>query len=108
MSVEIISFGCRLNLAEGESLRTAYAKEDDLIVINSCAVTAEAERQARQAIRRAARRRPDARIMVTGCAAAVSRDQFVAMPEVAGLIDTRHVGRKPCASLCGGAEWLRP
>lgn len=85
MSVEVISFGCRLNLAEGESLRAALADEADLIVINSCAVTAEAERQARQAIRRAAKARPDARIVVTGCAAEVNGDSFSAMPEVSAL-----------------------
>ncbi len=84
MSVEVISFGCRLNLAEGEALREAFADEDDLIVINSCAVTAEAERQARQAIRRAARARPEAQIIVTGCAAETSGSAFTAMPEVSG------------------------
>lgn len=85
MSVEVISFGCRLNLAEGETLRERLADEGDLIVINSCAVTAEAERQARQAIRRAAKRRPEARIVVTGCAATVSGGVFQALPEVHGL-----------------------
>jgi threonylcarbamoyladenosine tRNA methylthiotransferase MtaB len=84
--VEVISFGCRLNLAEGEAIRAATADGDDLIIINSCAVTAEAERQARQAIRRAARRRPGAKIIVTGCAAEVSGDQFRAMPEVSALV----------------------
>jgi threonylcarbamoyladenosine tRNA methylthiotransferase MtaB len=71
MSVELINFGCRLNLAEGERLRADHEAEDDLIIVNSCAVTAEAERQARQAIRRAARRRPEARILVAGCGAAI-------------------------------------
>ncbi len=89
MSVEVISFGCRLNLAEGETMRASAAEEDDLIIINSCAVTAEAERQARQAIRQAAKRRPGARIMVTGCAAETNGSAFLAMPEVAGLISNR-------------------
>ncbi len=89
MSVEVISFGCRLNLAEGETLRERLADEDDLIVINSCAVTAEAERQARQAIRRAAKRRPKARIFATGCAAEISAEQFLAMPEISGLLSKR-------------------
>lgn len=82
MSVEIINFGCRLNIAEGEAIRAAAGDADDLIVINSCAVTAEATRQARQAIRRAAKRRPDARIVVTGCAAEVDPAMFAGMAEV--------------------------
>ena len=84
MSVEVINFGCRLNIAEGEAIRAAAAGADDLIVINSCAVTAEATRQARQAIRRAAKRRPDARIIVTGCAAEVDPAMFAGMAEVVG------------------------
>jgi threonylcarbamoyladenosine tRNA methylthiotransferase MtaB len=92
LSVEVISFGCRLNLAEGEAIRASSAGEDDLIIINSCAVTAEAERQARQAIRRAAKRRPGARIMVTGCAAETNGAAFLAMPEVNGLVPNRLKG----------------
>jgi threonylcarbamoyladenosine tRNA methylthiotransferase MtaB len=84
LSVEVINFGCRLNIAEGEAIRAATAGIDDLIVINSCAVTAEATRQARQAIRRAAKRRPDARIIVTGCAAEVDPAMFAGMAEVVG------------------------
>lgn len=86
MSVEVINFGCRLNIAEGDAIRAAAAGVDDLIVINSCAVTAEATRQARQAIRRAAKRRPGARIIVTGCAAATEPAMFAGMAEVAGLV----------------------
>lgn len=86
MNVEVINFGCRLNIAEGEAIRAAAAGADDLIVINSCAVTAEATRQARQAIRRAAKRRPDARIIVTGCAAEVDPAMFAGMAEVVGLV----------------------
>jgi threonylcarbamoyladenosine tRNA methylthiotransferase MtaB len=85
----VISFGCRLNLAEGEAIRASAGDQDDLIIINSCAVTSEAERQARQAIRRAAKRRPDARIMVTGCAAETNGEAFLAMPEVRGLVANR-------------------
>jgi threonylcarbamoyladenosine tRNA methylthiotransferase MtaB len=84
LSVEVINFGCRLNIAEGEAIRAATAGIDDLIVINSCAVTAEATRQARQAVRRAAKRRPDARIIVTGCAAEVDPAMFAGMAEVVG------------------------
>ena len=86
MSVEIVSLGCRLNLSESESLRALLAGADDLVVVNSCAVTAEAVRQTRQAIRRARKARPDARLLVTGCAAEVERAAIAAMPEVDGLI----------------------
>ncbi len=86
MGAEVITLGCRLNLSESEDLRGLLAHEDDLVVINSCAVTAEAIRQTRQAIRRARRDRPDARLLVTGCAAEVEREALAAMPEVDGLI----------------------
>ncbi len=86
MSVEVIDFGCRLNIAEGASIAQSLRGADDLIVINSCAVTGEAVRQARQAIRRAARRRPEARIVVTGCCAATDALSFAAMPEVAEVV----------------------
>ena len=83
---EVISLGCRLNLSESEDLRALLANEPDLVVINSCAVTGEAVRQTRQAIRRARRDRPEARLIVTGCAAEVERQALAAMPEVDGLI----------------------
>jgi threonylcarbamoyladenosine tRNA methylthiotransferase MtaB len=73
--------GCRLNLAEGESIRTLLAGRDT-IVVNSCAVTNEAVKQTRQAIRRARRERPDAELVVTGCAAQIDPASFAAMPEV--------------------------
>lgn len=83
---EVISLGCRMNLSESEELRALLAAEQDLVVINSCAVTAEAVRQTRQAIRKARKARPDARLLVTGCAAEVERSQIAAMPEVDGLV----------------------
>ena len=86
MTVEVVSLGCRLNLAESEELRGLLGQAEDLVVVNSCAVTAEAVRQTRQAIRRARRRRPDARLLVTGCAAEIERASLAAMPEVDGLI----------------------
>ena len=86
MAVEVISLGCRMNLSESERLRALLAAEPDLVVVNSCAVTAEAVRQTRQAIRRARKARPAARLIVTGCAAEVERDMLAAMPEVDGLI----------------------
>jgi threonylcarbamoyladenosine tRNA methylthiotransferase MtaB len=86
MGAEVITLGCRLNLSESEELRGLLAQESDLVVINSCAVTSEAVRQTRQAIRRARRARPEARLLVTGCAAEVERAAIAAMPEVDGLI----------------------
>ncbi len=84
--VEVVNFGCRLNIAEGEGIRQAAAGANNLIVFNTCAVTAEAERQARQAIRKAARANPESRIIVTGCGAQINPDQFAAMPEVSAVI----------------------
>lgn len=86
MGAEVISLGCRLNLSESEEIRALLGAETDVVVINSCAVTAEAVRQTRQAIRRARKERPDARLLVTGCAAEVERAALGAMPEVDGLI----------------------
>jgi threonylcarbamoyladenosine tRNA methylthiotransferase MtaB len=86
MSVETITLGCRLNFAESETIaRTAPAGEE-WIVVNSCAVTNEAVRQTRQAIRRAKRARPQARVVVTGCAAQVEPETFAAMPEVSRVV----------------------
>jgi len=82
---EVLSFGCRLNAYEAEVIRE-QVDDPDLIVVNTCAVTNEAVRQARQAIRRAARTRPDARIVVTGCAAQIDPAGFAAMPEVAQVL----------------------
>ena len=81
---EIITFGCRLNAFESEVIRqnVRAAGLGDTVVVNTCAVTAEAERQARQAIRRARRARPGARIIVTGCAAQLAPQRFAAMEEV--------------------------
>lgn len=86
MTVEVHSLGCRLNISESEELRGLLREADNLVVVNSCAVTAEAVRQTRQAIRKARRERPDARLLVTGCAAEVEREALAAMPEVDGLV----------------------
>ena len=82
---EVISMGCRLNLAESNALAEQLAGRDNIVIINSCAVTNESVRQTRQAIRQAHRRRPDASVWVTGCAAQVEPETFRAMPEVAGI-----------------------
>jgi threonylcarbamoyladenosine tRNA methylthiotransferase MtaB len=83
---QIITMGCRLNAAESEAMRMLAGGEDDLVIVNSCAVTNEAVRQTRQAIRKAKRARPDAWVIVTGCAAQVEPRMFAAMPEVTRVI----------------------
>lgn len=103
MSVEVVSLGCRMNLAESEKMRALLADEQDMVVINSCAVTAEAVRQTRQAIRRARKARPDARLMVTGCAVEVEREAMSAMG-VDGLID----GLIPNADKLDARAWNVP
>jgi threonylcarbamoyladenosine tRNA methylthiotransferase MtaB len=84
MSVEIVTFGCRLNAFESEVVRVEAARAglSDTVVINSCAVTSEAVAQARQSIRRLKRERPEVRIVVTGCAAQTQAEMFADMAEV--------------------------
>ena len=86
--VEIVTFGCRLNSLESEVMRrhAAAAGLTDTVIVHTCAVTAEAERQARQAIRRARRERPTATIVVTGCSAQLAAERYAAMPEVDRII----------------------
>jgi threonylcarbamoyladenosine tRNA methylthiotransferase MtaB len=86
---EVITLGCRLNAAESEAMRRLAGGQDDLIIVNSCAVTNEAVRQTRQAIRRAKRARPEARVFVTGCAAQIAPEGFAAMPEVERVFGNR-------------------
>jgi threonylcarbamoyladenosine tRNA methylthiotransferase MtaB len=86
---EVITLGCRLNMAESEAMRQLAGAADDLVIVNSCAVTNEAVRQTRQAIRRAKRARPGARVVVTGCAAQVDPAGFAAMPEVSRVLGNR-------------------
>jgi len=88
---EVLTFGCRLNTYESEVIRRTAAEAglENAVVINTCAVTAEAERQARQAIRRARRADPTACIIVTGCAAQIDGARFAAMPEVDRVIGNR-------------------
>jgi threonylcarbamoyladenosine tRNA methylthiotransferase MtaB len=86
--VDLVTFGCRLNAAESDAIRAQAeaAGAGDLMIVNTCAVTAEATRQGAQAIRRAARDTPGRRIVVTGCAAQIEPARFAAMPEVAAVI----------------------
>ncbi|MDM8011265.1 MAG: tRNA (N(6)-L-threonylcarbamoyladenosine(37)-C(2))-methylthiotransferase MtaB [Parasphingorhabdus sp.] len=87
---QMISMGCRLNIAESEKLRQNLAASnidgDNLIIVNSCAVTNEAVRQTRQAIRRAKKDNPEKNIIVTGCAAQVDPSMFAAMPETSAVV----------------------
>lgn len=80
--VEVVTLGCRINSYESEVLKEKLAGLDNLIIINTCAVTGEAERQCRQTIRKLRKQNPDARIIVTGCAAQIAPQKFAAMPEV--------------------------
>ena len=86
MSVETITLGCRLNFAESETIARSAPPDEDWIVVNSCAVTNEAVRQTRQAVRRVHRQRPDARILVTGCAAELEPATFATMPGVSRVV----------------------
>ena len=87
MSVETITLGCRLNFAETETIARFAPADEEWIVVNSCAVTNEAVRQTRQAIRQAHRRRPEARILVTGCAAELEPALFEALPGVTRVVE---------------------
>lgn len=80
--VQVITFGCRINSYESEIFKEKLKNYDNLIVVNTCAVTAEAERQCRQAIRKLRKENPTSKIVVTGCAAQVSSLRFAQMPEV--------------------------
>ncbi|HET7086868.1 MAG TPA: tRNA (N(6)-L-threonylcarbamoyladenosine(37)-C(2))-methylthiotransferase MtaB [Rhizomicrobium sp.] len=88
MSIDVITFGCRLNAYESEAIkaRAGEAQLRDALVVNTCAVTAEAVRQSRQAIRRLKRENPARRIIVTGCAAQIAPQDYAAMPEVDAVL----------------------
>jgi threonylcarbamoyladenosine tRNA methylthiotransferase MtaB len=95
--IEVINHGCRLNIAEGEAIRTLAAPLGNAAIINSCAVTNESVRQARQAARRAYRADPSRPVIITGCAATSDAAAFAAMPEVARTI--------PVADKLAPASW---
>ena len=88
---DIKTFGCRLNIWESQVISDHASKNghSDLIIFNTCAVTSEAERQARQAIRSAKKKRPDAKILVTGCAAQVDPKKWNLMPEVSFVVGNK-------------------
>ncbi len=97
MTVDVINFGCRLNIAEGEAIRSSWTR-GDAVIVNSCAVTAEAERQARQAVRRAAR--SGKRVFATGCAVRLNPEKW---SEIADVLPQRHDAR-PAVSGAGHAR----
>src|SRR5690606_23949068 len=115
-----VTFGCRLNAYESEAIRAQAAVDGvtDTVVFNTCAVTCEAVRQARQAIRKARRERPGARLVFTGCAAQIDPAAFAPMPEVAlvlgnadraapgALSDTARVSVNDIMSVCETAGHL--
>jgi threonylcarbamoyladenosine tRNA methylthiotransferase MtaB len=88
MSVDVVTFGCRLNAYESQVIRreATAAGLRDTVIVNTCAVTAEAVRQSQQSVRRIRRERPGARIVVTGCAAQIEPGRFADMPEVAAVL----------------------
>ena len=90
MSVQTITLGCRLNFAESETIARLAPANEDWIVVNSCAVTNEAVRQTRQAVRHAHRDDPNRKILVTGCAAELNPQMFEAMPEVSRVVGNSH------------------
>lgn len=81
-AMEVVTLGCRINSYESEVLKEKLANLDNVIIVNTCAVTGEAERQCRQTIRKLRKNNPDARIIVTGCAAQINPKKFSEMPEV--------------------------
>lgn len=87
-SIRVVTFGCRLNLYESEAMRelAMQAGLDDVTIINSCAVTSEAERQVRQAIRKAKKERPEGCVVLAGCAAQIDPEKYAAMPEVDAVL----------------------
>ncbi len=89
MSIETVTLGCRLNFAESETIARTAPPDENWVVVNSCAVTGEAVRQTRQAIRRARRRSPSSKILVTGCAAELDPASFAAMPEVSRVVGNK-------------------
>ncbi|MGL4728000.1 MAG: tRNA (N(6)-L-threonylcarbamoyladenosine(37)-C(2))-methylthiotransferase MtaB, partial [Bosea sp. (in: a-proteobacteria)] len=99
MTVSVLTLGCRLNIAESEAMRARaeeagfnQAGHQDVVIVNTCAVTSEAVRQARKTIRKLGRERPEARIVVTGCAAQIEPETFADMAEVSLVLGNAEKG----------------
>jgi threonylcarbamoyladenosine tRNA methylthiotransferase MtaB len=106
---EVVSFGCRLNAYESQTI-LRHARDAGLanaVIVNTCAVTAEAERQARQTIRRIRRERPDALIIATGCAAQTNPAAFAAMPEVDRVVGNAEKMEPATFRVIGGVRHPR-
>ncbi|MBB3858934.1 threonylcarbamoyladenosine tRNA methylthiotransferase MtaB [Novosphingobium hassiacum] len=86
MTTQVVSLGCRLNIAESEAIGALLRDGPPTVVVNSCAVTAEAVRQSRRAVRRLRREHPEARLIVTGCASTIDPESFAQMPEVDAIV----------------------
>ncbi len=114
MTVEIITFGCRLNAYESAAMQELQGLPENVIIVNTCAVTGEAERQCRQAIRKLRREHPEAFLIVTGCAAQIAPEVYAQMPEVDRVLGNREKldasSFRPEADdiLVGDAAELRP
>ncbi len=87
--VEVVTLGCRINSYESEILKEKFAAIDNLVIVNTCAVTREAERQCRQTVRKLRKENPQAKIVVTGCAAQINPQSFARMPEVDLVLGNR-------------------
>ena len=87
--MKIITFGCRMNAFESAVMAEKLSESSDVLIVNTCAVTAEAERQGRQAIRRARREYPNATIIATGCAVQLNPKSYQDMPEVDRVLGNR-------------------
>jgi threonylcarbamoyladenosine tRNA methylthiotransferase MtaB len=118
MSGRVISLGCRLNIAESEAISGFLSGGPPTVVVNSCAVTAEAVRQSRRTVRKLRRENPEARLVVTGCAATIERDAFAGMPEVDAVVANadkldpeawlaRQGGASPIATISSPARHTR-
>jgi threonylcarbamoyladenosine tRNA methylthiotransferase MtaB len=104
MAPDIVTFGCRLNLVESEAIRGMLAGDPNTVVVNTCAVTEEAERQARQAIRRLVRERPGVEIVVTGCAVQVDPAPWAALPGVTRVLGNADKMRPESWTLGAGSR----
>ncbi|RDJ20993.1 tRNA (N(6)-L-threonylcarbamoyladenosine(37)-C(2))-methylthiotransferase MtaB [Bosea caraganae] len=109
MALEVLTFGCRLNIVESEAIKAQAeaAGLGDLAIVNTCAVTSEAARQARQAIRRLKREQPGRPVVVTGCAAQIEPAGFAAMPQTARVLGNAEKMRAETWATLAGSNSLR-
>lgn len=108
--IDVVTFGCRLNIVESEAMRrhALAAGQHDLTIVNTCGVTAEAVRQSRQAVRRAQARHPGGRLVVTGCASEIDRAAFVALPGVDAVLPNADKDKPELWTLPGREGRIHP